>query len=56
MIGIAQPHQGREEDAAGERLPGTPDNFAQQQAVGEDGQVVSMLFQRRDGKHHRGVL
>ena len=56
MVRIAEPHQRREQYAVARRELGAPHDLAEQQAIGEERQMVAVLFQGRDGDDHRGVL
>ena len=56
MIRVAEPGERREQNAVTDALRRPADDFAQQQAVGEEGQVMPVLFERGDGKNDRGVF
>lgn len=56
VMGIAQPEQGGKESAFFEGFPGPADNFTQQHAISEEGQMAAMLLEGRDGYHHGDIL
>ena len=52
MVRVAQPQEGRPDDAIAQRLGRAADDFAEQHAVGEDRQMPAMLLHGRDGHDH----
>ena len=56
MIGISEPRQRSKQYAVGEWFTGTTNDLSEQKAVREKRKVMSMLLERRDGKHHGSVF
>src|ERR1043166_5136733 len=56
MVGVAQPLQRGEQDAVGQGFSGPPNDFAQEQTIGENGQMPPMLFESRHRKYHRCIF
>jgi hypothetical protein len=56
MIRIPEPGERREQDPIGDALCSPVNDFAQEQAVGEERQVMSVLLERGDGKHDRYIF
>ena len=56
VLRVAQPHQWREQDSIRECFPDPADDLTEQQAVREDGQVMSMLLEGGNGNDHGSVL
>ena len=55
MVGVAEPLERCEEGFAGELGSGAVKDFLQQQAVGEDGQVMAVLFNSGDWDDDRQI-
>lgn len=55
MVRVAKPGERGEQDLVGEGFADPSDDLAEQEAVGEEGQVVAVLFEGGDGDHDRRV-
>ncbi|MCI0747018.1 MAG: hypothetical protein L0Y58_16565 [Verrucomicrobia subdivision 3 bacterium] len=56
VVRIAQPHQRGEEHTVRDLFLGAAQHFPQQQAVGEQRQVLAVLLQSGDWEHDRHIL
>jgi hypothetical protein len=56
VIRVAEPRERCEQDAIADPLRRPADDFAKEQAVGEERQVMPVLFECGDGKHDRSIL
>ena len=56
MVRVAQPQERRPDHAVAQRLGRAADDFAQQHAVGKDGQVPPVLLDGRDRHDDRQVV
>jgi hypothetical protein len=56
VVRIPQPHQGREQHPFAKSSANPAKDFVEQEAVGEDGEMVAVLLKRRDRDHDRDVL
>ena len=55
MVRVSQPQERRPDHAVPQRLGGAADDFAQQHAVGEHGQMPAVLLDGRDRHDHGQV-
>ena len=56
MVRIAEPLERREEDAIGHPRRHAGDDLPEEKAVGDHGEMMPVLLDRRHRDHHRGVF
>ena len=55
MVGVSEPRQGYHQNTITEDGFDPADDFPEQEAVGKEGKVMTMLLERSDRNHDRGI-